>query len=166
MHHLHKNCARQKIFDKYNFTQKAKDYLRTKTQIEIVFLETKRPVGLTHSGLWQPGSNTVKLNSANDEVAIHEFAHACRVHLFVGFLSPQHRPGVVVHENGILGLRVERLRVARRNEEHAEHGREKCGDQCQVLHKSRSGFGRFRFTEASIDDNSGAFVALRNDALE
>ena len=58
------------------------------------------------------------------------------------------------------------LRVARRNEEHAEHGREKCGDQCQVLHKSRSGFGRFRFAEASIDDNSGTFVALRNDAPE
>ena len=67
---------REVIFDKYSFTPKARSYLRSKTQIQIVFLETKKPVGLTHSGLWTPGSKTVKLNSANDEVAIHEFAHA------------------------------------------------------------------------------------------
>lgn len=67
---------REKIFDRYNFTSEARAYLRSKTQIEVVFLETKRPVGLTHAGLWKPGSKTVKLNSANDEVAIHEFAHA------------------------------------------------------------------------------------------
>lgn len=67
---------REKIFDKYSFTPKASDYLRNKTQIQIVFLDTKNPVGLTHSGLWYAGTKTVKLNSANDEVAIHEFGHA------------------------------------------------------------------------------------------
>lgn len=67
---------REKIFEKYSFTPEARSYLRGKTKIEIAFLNTKNPVGLTHSGVWYPGNSTVRLNSANDEVAIHEFAHA------------------------------------------------------------------------------------------
>lgn len=65
---------REKIFYRYNFNTDARNYLRSKTTIDIPLLWEDKPVGLTHSGYWS-GDN-VRLNSANDEVAIHEFAHA------------------------------------------------------------------------------------------
>jgi len=67
---------REKIFYKYNFTSEASNYLRFHTTITVGNIAERKPFGFAHSGYWQPGSNTVELNTANDEVAIHEFAHA------------------------------------------------------------------------------------------
>ncbi|OGY21863.1 MAG: hypothetical protein A2113_00865 [Candidatus Woykebacteria bacterium GWA1_44_8] len=67
---------REKIFYNYRFTSEASSYLRKHTSITVFNISEKKPFGFTHSGYWSPGSKNVKLNSANDEVAIHEFAHA------------------------------------------------------------------------------------------
>lgn len=67
---------REKVFYKYNFTSEARNYLRKNTSITVVNIAETKPFGFTHSGYWQPGTNNVKLNTANDEVAVHEFAHA------------------------------------------------------------------------------------------
>ena len=67
---------REKIFYRYRFTGQASSYLRSHTSIDVVNISETKPFGFTHSGYWQPGSKNVKLNTANDEVAIHELAHA------------------------------------------------------------------------------------------
>lgn len=67
---------REKVMYKYGFTAKASSYLRSQTSIDVMNISEKKPFGITHSGYWKPGSKNVKLNTASDEVAIHEFAHA------------------------------------------------------------------------------------------
>jgi hypothetical protein len=67
---------REKVMSRYGFTQEAKDYLRSETKITVVNILETKPFGFNHSGKWSPHNNEVTLNSANDEVAIHEFAHA------------------------------------------------------------------------------------------
>lgn len=67
---------REKIFYKYGFTGEASSYLRRHTTITVDNIIEKKPFGFTHSGRWEPGSKNVKLNTASDEVAIHEFGHA------------------------------------------------------------------------------------------
>ncbi|OGY25948.1 MAG: hypothetical protein A2Z24_02400 [Candidatus Woykebacteria bacterium RBG_16_44_10] len=67
---------REKIFYNYRFTNEASSYLRKHTSITVFNISEKKPFGFTHSGYWSPGSNNVTLNTANDEVAVHEFAHA------------------------------------------------------------------------------------------
>lgn len=67
---------REKVMYQYGFTPKAKKYLRAETSITVVNLSERKPFGFTHSGYWTPGNKNVKLNTASDEVAIHEFAHA------------------------------------------------------------------------------------------
>ncbi|MEX0616335.1 MAG: hypothetical protein WD231_00815 [Candidatus Woykebacteria bacterium] len=69
---------REKVFYKYGFTAEASSYLRRKTSIFVVNISETRPFGFTHSGYWSKsaGGNSIKLNTANDEVAVHELAHA------------------------------------------------------------------------------------------
>lgn len=69
---------REQIFSRYGFTSEASMYLRKETSINILFPQETKPFGFQHSGYWSYNgtSNSVHLNSANDEVAVHEFAHA------------------------------------------------------------------------------------------
>lgn len=67
---------REKIFYRYRFTGQASSYLRKETSITVLNISETKPFGFTHSGRWKPSSKNVKLNTANDEVAIHELAHA------------------------------------------------------------------------------------------
>jgi hypothetical protein len=60
----------------YGFTSESRNYLRSETTIDVLNLSERKPFGFTHSGYWTPGHKNIKLNTANDEVAIHEFAHA------------------------------------------------------------------------------------------
>ena len=67
---------REKVMYNYGFAAKARNYLRSETTIDVMNLSEKKPFGFTHSGYWKPGSRNVKLNTASDEVAVHELAHA------------------------------------------------------------------------------------------
>jgi hypothetical protein len=67
---------REKVMYKYGFTAEARNYLRSETSIDVINLSETKPFGLTHSGFWRPERKNVKLNTASDEVAVHEFAHA------------------------------------------------------------------------------------------
>ncbi|HEX7456270.1 MAG TPA: hypothetical protein VF303_02280 [Candidatus Nanoarchaeia archaeon] len=67
---------REKVMYQYGFAAEARGYLRSETTIDVMNLSEKKPFGFTHSGYWKPGSKNIKLNTASDEVAIHEFAHA------------------------------------------------------------------------------------------
>lgn len=60
----------------YDFTTNAKNYLRSETSIDVINIVERKPFGFTHSGYWTPATKNVKLNTANDEIAVHEFAHA------------------------------------------------------------------------------------------
>lgn len=66
---------REKVFYRYGFTTEARSYLRG-TRIEVANIFEEKPLGLSHSGYWKPNTKSVRLNTANDEVAIHEFGHA------------------------------------------------------------------------------------------
>lgn len=66
---------REKVFYRYGFTKEASTRIRG-MYIEIGNISETKPLGLSHSGYWKPNTESIRLNSANDEVAIHEFAHA------------------------------------------------------------------------------------------
>lgn len=66
---------REKIFYRYEFTKEASTRIRS-MYIEVANISETKPLGLSHSGYWKPNTESIRLNSANDEVAIHEFAHA------------------------------------------------------------------------------------------
>lgn len=66
---------REKVFYRYAFTREASSKLRG-MRIEVANVFESKPLGLQHSGYWKPNTQSVRLNTANDEVAIHEFAHA------------------------------------------------------------------------------------------
>ena len=66
---------REKILYRYGFTAESRTYLRS-TSIEVANIFESKPLGLQHSGYWKPNTKNVRLNTANDEVAVHEFAHA------------------------------------------------------------------------------------------
>lgn len=67
---------REKVLYKYGFTAESRNYLRSETSIYVTNLSETKPFGFSHSGKWTPRHKEVKLNTASDEVAIHEFAHA------------------------------------------------------------------------------------------
>ena len=66
---------REKVFYRYGITKEASTRLRG-MYIEVANIEETKPLGLSHSGYWKPNTETIRLNTASDEVAIHEFAHA------------------------------------------------------------------------------------------
>lgn len=66
---------REKVFYRYGFTTEARSYLRG-TRIEVANIFEEKPLGLSHSGYWKPNTKSVLLNTANDEVAVHEFGHS------------------------------------------------------------------------------------------
>jgi hypothetical protein len=66
---------REKVLYRYGFTTESRSYLRT-TKIEVANIFESKPLGLQHSGYWKPNTESVRLNTASDEVAVHEFAHA------------------------------------------------------------------------------------------
>jgi len=67
---------REKVMYQYGLTAKSRNYLRSETSIYVTNLSETKPFGFSHSGFWTPRHKEVKLNTASDEVAIHEFAHA------------------------------------------------------------------------------------------
>ena len=67
---------REKVMYQYGLTAKSRNYLRSETSIYVTNLSETKPFGFNHSGFWTPRHKEVKLNTASDEVAIHEFAHA------------------------------------------------------------------------------------------
>ena len=66
---------REKVLYRYGFTTEARSYLRG-TRIEVANIFEEKPLGLSHSGYWKPDTKSIRLNTANDEVAVHEFGHA------------------------------------------------------------------------------------------
>ena len=66
---------REKVFYRYGITKEGSTRLRG-MYIEVANIEETKPLGLSHSGYWKPNTETIRLNTASDEVAIHEFAHA------------------------------------------------------------------------------------------
>ena len=66
---------REKVFYRYGFTKEASTRIRG-IYIEVANISETKPLGLPHSGYWKPNTESIRLNSANDEFAIHEFAHA------------------------------------------------------------------------------------------
>lgn len=66
---------REKVFYRYGFTTEARSYLRG-GYIEVANIFEEKPLGLSHSGYWKANTNSIRLNTANDEVAIHEFGHS------------------------------------------------------------------------------------------
>lgn len=66
---------REKIFYRYGITREASTRIRG-MYIEVANISETKPLGLSHSGYWKPKTESIRLNTASDEVAIHEFAHA------------------------------------------------------------------------------------------
>lgn len=66
---------REKVFYRYGITKEASTRIRG-MYIEVGNISETKPLGLSHSGYWKPNTESIRLNSASDEVAIHEFAHA------------------------------------------------------------------------------------------
>ena len=66
---------REKVFYRYGFTSEARSYLRS-GYFEVANIFEEKPLGLSHSGYWKANTNSIRLNTANNEVAIHEFAHS------------------------------------------------------------------------------------------
>ncbi len=67
---------REKVMYQYGLTAKSRNYLRSETSIYVTNLSETKPFGFSHGGYWTPRHKEVKLNTASNEVAIHEFAHA------------------------------------------------------------------------------------------
>lgn len=75
---------REQIMRDYGFTEEAKWYLRKNTSIQVRNINNKglgKQVGAHPDNRYEIGDTTVKLASANEEIAMHELAHAWWEHV-------------------------------------------------------------------------------------